>query len=34
MTNDILSFKVLKSLPDAEKVTPDNQSEELQAVSL
>ncbi|BBG93403.1 Werner syndrome-like exonuclease, partial [Prunus dulcis] len=26
-------YEVLKSLPDAEKVTPDNQSEELQAVS-
>ncbi|KAH0992561.1 hypothetical protein GBA52_004044 [Prunus armeniaca] len=25
-------YEVLKSLPDAEKVTPDNQSEELQAV--
>ncbi|ONI28848.1 hypothetical protein PRUPE_1G164900 [Prunus persica] len=26
-------YEVLKSLPNAEKVTPDNQSEELQAVS-
>ncbi|XP_021834571.1 Werner Syndrome-like exonuclease [Prunus avium] len=27
-------YEVLRSLPDAEKVTPDNQSEELQALSL